>query len=77
MDDLSPRHPICRRPILSAIFPASFGGRLSGALALALPFALPLVALGGCATNPLTGKDDFALLPEEMEIEAGETVAAR
>lgn len=32
---------------------------------------LPCIALAGCATNPVTGKQDFALMSESDEVEQG------
>jgi predicted Zn-dependent protease len=46
--------------------------RRSGFLALGLP---GLVALSACATNPLSGKSNLALIPEEQEIEIGKSAA--
>ena len=42
--------------------------------ALLPPLLLALVLLPGCATNPVTGKQDFVLMSEQDEINLGKQV---
>ena len=38
---------------------------------ISISFLIPLLLLAGCATNPVTGKQDLALISEAKEIELG------
>ena len=41
-----------------------------------LPMAIALIAVGGCATNPVTGKRELALISEQQEVQIGKQAAA-
>ena len=40
-----------------------------------LPMAIALIAVGGCATNPVTGKRELALISEQQEVQIGKQAA--
>jgi len=40
-----------------------------------LPLAITLIAVGGCATNPVTGKRELALISEKQEVQIGKQAA--
>lgn len=41
-----------------------------------LPMAIALIAVAGCATNPVTGKRELALISEQQEVQIGKQAAA-